>query len=57
MTKFGLADYDDDIDYVRDMLHVAVPDCMACQHAPCDQTVSSCLDYGVIELRVVVTGS
>ena len=53
-ARFKLADYDYDIDYVRDVLCVAVPKCGTCQHAPCDQTVGSCLDYGVIELRVVV---
>ena len=53
-AKFTLDDYDYDIDYVRDIMGVAVPKCSTCQHAPCDQTVGSCLEYGVIELRVVV---
>ena len=56
-VAFQWNDIDYDIDWVRDVLHVAVPECINCTHvAMCDCVISDCLDYGVIELRVVVTG-
>ena len=50
-----IPDPDYDIEYLPDVMGIAVPECETCGVAEyCDQTISCCLGYGMIEIHVVI---